>query len=201
MLITEMVNEICGADEMGKAKCGITIDLTLWNSEEDEIKDVKTITLFKPIIKIIRSGEYVQVDLKFFTSLDRDFHVFWNTIEQYGDMLEEYASKIEKSEALGEEIISELPFFSLTIVPNEWDWAFHMTGICPITWSLMPEQPGEEALIVRILFKEDNVGFYQMDNFDIDTIEAEEERKIAILEQSMLQAMIEKEKKEEESSN
>ena len=199
MNTTEMLKEICGVNETGKTKSGVTLDLSLWNVDDDEIETIKLFTLYKPIIQVVRNHEFIQIDFKFISTYDKDFHIFWETIEKYGSLLEEYAAKIDEAEEKGKEI-KELPYLGVTIVPAEWDWAFHMAAICPITWALIPEKPGEESLVIRTLFKDENVGFYQVENFNIDKIKAEEDRKVAMLEQSMMQAMIEKEKREAENS-
>lgn len=178
-----MVKEMNGLNNKGEAKCGITMDVSFWSMQSDDIKDYKQFTLFKPEVQIQRRGEHIQIDLIFLTSLDKDLQTYWKTIEEYGQLLED----------LPEDAI-EIPYFSLTIVPDEWDWAFYAVAMAPIFWSLLPKTPGGDTVIIRMLFKAENIGFYENENMNMEEVEAEAERKVMLFEQELLEAQIKKEK-------
>ena len=65
MNTTEMLKEICGVNETGKTKSGVTLDLSLWSVDDDEIETIKLFTLYKPIIQVVRN-HVIQIDFNLF---------------------------------------------------------------------------------------------------------------------------------------
>lgn len=183
MTVTEMLTHMNGLNEKDEPKSGVNIDLALWSTTSDEIKDVKAFTFVKPEVQIQRRGNFINIDLKFITPMDRDCMAVWDTMQQYGDMLD----------AVQEED-THIPFLSLTIAPIEWDWMFYATAISPIYWCLQPDEPNGKHSLIRILYSEERVGFYATENLDIATVEANAQRDAELFEQSMIEAEIKREK-------
>lgn len=137
--IQDILQKLIG-EENGVPKAGITMSVALID-EQKNIVDAGNYSSYKSIVDIIRLGDYIQLDLKFKSSLDGDLSILWN-------ILEDYAYKINHTE----EFDDKEPFVSITLVSSDLLFDYFITITNPIFWSLQPEKPNEPNNIIRMCF-------------------------------------------------
>lgn len=173
-MIDEIIKASCGKNEDNNPNCSFTLCTQKWSIMEED-KEPETIgehPAYKPVLDMQKHGKFIQIDLEYPTSSDIDLKIMWNMLEKYGQELDEVN---EDSESI--------PMSALTIVPLVYEGCYYMIAINPIFWTLQPSQPGKEATVIRLLYEEENLNFYEAseEDIDIEGIEADVDR--AILEQ------------------
>lgn len=147
--INDIIEKITG-EEDNLPKAAVTMNVVLID-QDGAVVDAGNYSTYKPIVDIVRLGNYVQVDLKFKSTLDNDLNVFWRIIEDYAyklNHMDEYDGKE--------------PGLSLTFVPSDLDCEYFINVNSPIFWSLQPEKPNEPNNILRMCFELNNFLVYEM---------------------------------------
>lgn len=163
--IKDIIDKITG-EEDNLPKAAVTMNVVLLDQDQNVV-DAGNYSAYKPIVDIVRLGNYIQIDLKFKSTLDNDLNVFWRIIE-------DYAYKINHTEEYG----GKEPGLSLTIVPSDLECKYFVIANSPIFWSLQPEKPNEPNNILRMCFELNNFLIYET-NVPMDELMEEIDREIA----------------------
>ena len=161
MDVREIVKKINGKDEKNKANAAITLQSVMVHVDGN-VKETGVTTCHKPEIVIEKRGKYVQVDLKFMSALDEDLKKLWGMLEVYGNKVTEVTKQSV-----------EIPVTSLTMVPLERECKYYAVASNPIFWTLQPQKPGYEANMIRLLFENVNLKFYETEYVDLHKIDEE----------------------------
>lgn len=172
-IINEIIKAACGKNEDNNPNCTFTLCTQKWSIMED--KEPETIgehPAYKPVLNIQKHGKFIQIDLEYPATSDTDLKIMWNMLEKYGRELDEVDDDSES-----------IPMSVLTMVPLVYEGCYYMIAINPIFWALQPSQPGKDATVIRLLYEEENLNFYEAseEDIDIESVEADVDR--AILEQ------------------
>lgn len=188
-MIDEIIKAACGKNENNNPNCSLTLCTQKWSVMED--KEPETIgehPAYRPVLDLQKHGKFIQIDLEFPALSDIDLKIMWNMFEKYGRELDEVDDNSES-----------IPVSALTIVPLVYEGGYYMIAINPIFWTLQPSQPGKEATVIRLLYEEENLNFYEAseEDINIEDIEADVDR--TILEQENYeQEIMEREREQAE---
>lgn len=162
-----IIQSSCGKNEDGMPKAAITIAIDEYSFAKDSVRSVLNYSSYKSVINIQKHYEFIQVDLCFASKVDNDMKVIWNHVEKFGQMLDKITAETD-----------DIPFLALTIVPIEERGKYYISATNPIFWCLQPTKPGTDSNILRLLFRTENVNFYETDEIDSYEVEANVQRSI-----------------------
>lgn len=181
-----IVEECQGVYPDGKPKAAVSIILDMVSQNMKSKRTIAQQSIYKPVVYINRRMEFIEIAFEFPTELDANLKVMFANVEKYGQKQNEY-----------DELSTEAPMFSLTLIPVAALGSMYIVAINPIFWAIQPKRINEPAKILKMLFKCDEVGFYQTDEIDMGQIQAELQREMDARAE-MLDIM---ERKEEEQRN
>lgn len=165
MDVKEILNEIIGLDAQRRTKSAITLENNIYHFDNGKVDSISSISLNKPSIEIERHGDFLQVDICFVSSMDNDLKILWNNVELYGKNMNDLDKEIRSKQAL--------PLCTLTIVPTKLEGKYFVAGENPIFWALTSKKMGQNANVIRLLYKVNNFKFYQNDDANMDQIKQE----------------------------
>ena len=166
-VMDHIIKSSCGKNEDGTPNAAITIAVDEYSFPKNTARSVLNYSSYKPIINIQKHYEFIQIDLCFASKVDNDMKVIWNHVEKFGQMLDNVNAETD-----------DIPFLTLTIVPIEEQGRYYITATNPIFWCLQPTKPGADSSVLRILFRTENVGFYETDEIDSYEVEANVQRSV-----------------------
>lgn len=151
----EIVSEINGTDEMGKAYATANLAFYYKDSEnpEDDLGIESEITFAGPSFLITQitdpAGEYsfMKIDITFGTENTKDLVAFWKILNDYNDAI---------NRATDEDTV--FPMLSLLIKPNRKlevdskDIVYFLYCDVPFYWNICAEYPGRNANKISLLF-------------------------------------------------
>ena len=170
MNVNEILNDMCGLDQRRMTKSALTLENGIFNFTKKETEVINSITLNKPAIEIEKHGDLIQIDICFVSSMDNDLKILWNNVELYGKNMNDLDADI-RSKKLA-------PISSLTIVPTKYNGQYFAVGTNPIFWALTSKKMGQNANVVRLLYKVEDFKFYQNDDIDIEALKADVRQEI-----------------------
>lgn len=119
-------------------------------------------------ISFIHTDGNVIVDIKFRTTLEPEFQLFWKQLEEFGNMLTNYEYDTS----------NEFPILVFTVVSDTYTDECYMTFSNPIFWVLQPSSADtEECNMIRMLVSEDSFNIIEIpEDIDLDKLDAEAAR-------------------------
>ena len=162
----DIIDRATGLDEYGNPKSAYSVEVGTYNGRTNEVNVMNNTAYYNPSINIVRTGEFVMIDFVFKNRTDMDLRTFWALLNKYGKDFEK---------ALREDSYI-LPLFRLQIVPNYYSGRFSMLAVTPMYWVLQPETPTSEINSIRLIFKNDSIGFVESDGYNQSEILADMER-------------------------
>ena len=136
-------------------------------SKEEMYEEINSRNIRNAEIKISPRKSIVQIDFKFKTALDPELRLFWNQLEEYGDLITDSMDSDKQ------------PVCLINFMPDRYIGRFVLTAINPIYWTLQPEVVGIDTLnIIRVIFPALNfeISEFEEDDVDFKKIESEVQR-------------------------
>lgn len=177
-----IVDECQGLDIDGHPKAAVSVSLEMLRIDNTR-RMLAQQAMYKPVVTINRRMEFIEMVLTFPTAIDVNLKVMFSHLEKYGQQLNDIT-----------ELATEAPILSITVVPIISLGCYYMVAINPVMWALQPSTVNGPINQLKVLVRCEDVGFYQADDMDMTSIEAEVRREM-IAEQEALEMM---EQKEEE---
>jgi hypothetical protein len=182
----DIIHKAVGLDEYGNPKSCYSVEIGTYNGKTNEVNVANNTAYYNPSINIVRTGEFVMIDFVFKNRTDTDLRTFWALLNKYG-------KDFEKALREDNHII---PLFRLQIVPNYYSGRFSMLAVTPMYWVLQPETPTSEINTIRMIFKNDSIGFVESEGYNESDIIAELER--ADMQEDYVAQAIQRRREEEE---
>lgn len=158
----DIVADIVGTTEDGTPKASVAVMLQMLNPETDDGRMMAQQAMYQPIVTVHPRLEYIEIHLNFPTATDSNMKVMYANLEKFGKMMDELAADS-----------IEYPLMTFTFVPIVGLGCYYMTAVQPIFWALQPETPNGPITQIKMLFKSENIMFYQTDDIDLNEIEGE----------------------------
>lgn len=177
-----IVDECQGLDVDGHPKAAVSVSLEILRIDNTR-RTLSQQAMYKPVITINRRMEFIEMVFAFPTAIDANLKVMFSNLEKYGRQLNDIT-----------ELATEAPILSITVVPIVSLGCYYMVAINPVMWALQPSAVNGPINQLKVIFRCEDVGFYQADDMDMTKIEAEVRREM-LAEQEALEIM---EQKEEE---
>jgi hypothetical protein len=177
-----IVDECQGLDIEGHPKAAVAVALEMLRIDNTR-RTLAQQAMYKPVVTINRRMEFIEMVFTFPTAIDANLKVMFSHLEKYGQKLNDTT-----------ELATEAPMLSITIVPIASLGCYYMVAMNPVMWALQPSAVNAPINQLKVLVRCEDVGFYQADDMDMTSIEAEVRREI-MAEQEALEMM---EQKDEE---
>lgn len=181
--IQEIIKSFTGKSNDNTPKAAIALSLEMHKGSTGEEKEMSTISLFNPELKLMRLGKFIVLDIVFINNYDIDLRQSWSVLEHYGKVNTET-----------DEDTSYI--LSTMIVPTEYEGTIYALLLNPIYWSLQTPITGEKPNSIRILFEEDHFGIYKNEGVDIESIKKAVDKQIEMEQQQLAQIQARKEEEE-----
>ena len=154
--VQEILDSICGKqDNSNLPRCATSVSTGLFIQKDDETRELMETNVVKPIISLERHNEFVVCDLFYISAYDQDLKDAYDVFELYGSNLNDIGVEEEIKEG-------ELTVPYLVIALTALQGYDHVVTLSsPITWSLTSNKPGSMPNTIRILFKVEDVMFYE----------------------------------------
>ena len=165
MNIKQVLTDMCGLDDRRMTKSAITLENGIFNIKTNETEIVNDITLNKPSIEIETHIDLVQIDICFVSSMDNDLKILWNNVELYGKNMNDLDEEIRAKKLV--------PISSLTIVPSKYKGEYFAVATNPVYWALTSKKMGQNANVIRLLYRVNDLKFYKNDEINVDAIQQE----------------------------
>ncbi len=170
--IEEFLKAASEVDEKtGFSRTSLVADCSTINLATKDEKQIVSVSMQKPVIKIERHGDFVQLDFTFKSALDNDIKMLWMALELYGKTV----SDVNPSVAENNVIASG----SITLIPAKYEGRYFAVAAMPIFWSLTSLEPNEMANTVRVLVETSSFQVFEANNLDMDAIKKEAEDEIS----------------------
>lgn len=183
-LIEMIVEKSCGKDADGIPKGALNLTYEKINKDTKKSQTLRELSINTPEVAIFKRMEFVQIDLIFASPLASDLKIFWNTFERFG----------RDFNNLNDETIN-IPFLSLTIIPVEENGKYYITCTNPVLWTLQPSSLGGSPNMLRILYRAEDMNFFEAEGFSEAEIEA---ASLRMLQEKERQAVSYYEKQQQE---
>lgn len=164
----KIVQECVGADEEGDPKAAISLSVDMVAINTFSKRTVAQQAMYRPLVYINRRMEFIEVELEFPTAVDSNLRVFLANLEKYGELLNKTT-----------EVSPEIPFLSMVVFPLQSLGTYYMALNNPVLWALTAKNVGESNNLLKLVYRCEDVGFYQTDDIDIADVQAAIEREEA----------------------
>ena len=178
----QIVADCNGTDEEGDAKAAVSVMLEMVAPLAETRRVMAQQAMYRPIVYINKRVEFIEVILKFPTELDANLRVLLANLDKYSDALNKT-----------DELSVEVPYFTVVLFPLRSLGTYYMSLANPVMWALTTEKVGAPTDMLKLVFKCDDVGFYQTDEIDMADIQSAIQRE----EQAELEARAEMEEKDQ----
>ena len=162
VLAQDIVADIVGTDAEGNPNATVAVMLQMYNPETDDSRMMAQQAMYQPVITVHPRLEYIEIHLNFPTATDSNMKVMYANLEKYGKIMDELAPNS-----------IEYPIMTFTLVPIVGLGCYYMVATQPIFWALQPETANGPITQIKLLFKAENIMFYQTDDIDLNEIEGE----------------------------
>lgn len=167
-------NKISGIDNDGMPNSSIFLNNEIIDGvKEKDIEDKNKHTSlsehisYKPKIEIKTNGEFVILDLIFNSALDPELGILFSHLEKFGKEVTKILTEHLEKTALS----------SLVVTPTYYDGEYFFSLVNPIFWCKMPsDNTRADANMIRLLYKQDSMFFYSLNDFDANKQREEFER-------------------------
>ena len=186
-LIEMIVQKSCGKDINDVPNGAINLTYEKINKDTKKSQNLRELSVNTPEIAIYKRMEFVQIDLIFASPLASDLKVFWNTFERFGRDFNKVNDET-----------TNIPFLSLTIIPVEERGKYYITCTNPVIWTLQPTSLGGSPNMLRILYRAEDMNFFEAEGFSEAEIEA---ASLRMIQEKERQAVSYYEKQQQELEN
>lgn len=139
-----------GTDEQKMAKSVMGLNWENWHTDGKDPETVDEYVPETPTIKLFKHAGYLQVDLCFGSRFNPELTTAWNFLERFCDS----ANSIDENDTAVSVLIT-------SIVPVETEGKAYALCSNPIFHTLQPEQVGQEATVIRLVFDEEDCQLYR----------------------------------------
>lgn len=167
-----IVEECVGVDEQGEARAAVSMLLEMVSGDDmSSHRVISQQAIYKPIIEINKRMEFIEVLFHYPTAIDTNLRVMMSNLDKYAMLLNENM-----------ELSVEVPFFTTVLFPLTSLGTFYMTLHNPVMWALTADKAGEPCTTIKVVYRCEDIGFYQTDDIDMADVQAaidrEEEAKM-----------------------
>lgn len=167
-LARTIAEESQGVDEEGQPCAAISLSIEMVNADLTQRRTISQHAMFRPVLTINPRDEFIELLLTFPSAIDSNIKVTMFNLDKYNQLLQEMTQSSV-----------ECPVLTFVIVPTSGLGCYYMSAMHPLFWALHSEKAGDQPKQIKVLFKAEDVNFFQTDEIDMVAIEAERQREIA----------------------
>lgn len=160
MTINEILKSIVGKQENSNLpKCATTVTTGVYIMRTEDSKEVAEANAINPVVNIERHEDFVVCDLRYISAFSQELRDVDNVFNIYGTSMDKASSEDTSPED------PRIPYLIITLTAiTGKDNVITLTN--PIFWALTSEKPGMTPSILRVLFRAEDVMFFEGRNYD-----------------------------------
>lgn len=169
--VDEFIKNLGNKNNAGLSETSVCVECTVLDLKTENDKPIVSVAFKKPIIRVERHYEFIQLEFSFISALDTDLKLMWNAIELYGKTADDINSKVEETMSFAS--------CGITMMPACYNGEYYCTAVNPLFWSLTSTEVGEAANTIRILFDAEDLKIFKNLNMDLEAEEKKIKEEIA----------------------
>ena len=176
-VVEEIVAQCQGVAEDGYPAAAISLTLDMLNPFTVTKQTLAEQALYKPIVTINKRYEFVELILDFQKPNDPDMRVMLSHLNKYAEKMNEETIRSES-----------VPVLMVTVVPIMSLGTYYAVFSHPVTWSISSPDMNTLPTQVKLLFKSQDLTFFQTDEVDLAAIESSIQREERAKQEFLLHA-------------
>lgn len=166
MTVEEILKLAMSENEDGEPESFIGLSIQLVDKtkeidpENPDISTMDSVTTNEAKLDVRKYFDSVFVDLKFNSDIAVDLKKMYDVLEQYG-------REVDK------DIPNIIPMLTLTIIPQSQQGHVFIMAHTPTMWALTGEEIGKPVSSIRMVFANEDFGFYNSPDVVVSDIDAE----------------------------
>ena len=160
MTIDEILKSIVGKQENSNlSKCATSVTTGVYIVKTEESKEIEEANTINPVIDIQRHEDFIVCDLQYVSAFSQDLREVDNILNIYGNSMDKTSSEDINPDD------PRVPYLVITLTALKGkDNVITLTN--PIFWALTSDKPGMTPSTIRLLFRAEDVMFFEGYNYD-----------------------------------
>ena len=160
MTIDEILKSIIGKQENSNlSKCATSVTTGVYIAKTEESKEIGEANTINPVIDIQRHEDFIVCDLQYVSAFSQDLREVDNILNIYGNSMDKTSSEDINPDD------PRVPYLVITLTALKGkDNVITLTN--PIFWALTSDKPGMTPSTIRLLFRAEDVMFFEGYNYD-----------------------------------